>query len=92
MGSRLMNQIDHTAIHRRIEEIETLDDYTGWIRDLSEFAGKDVTIENPSTADYLESLSVLIADTKHMTPTEVSDPSISFKSMAKALYSALYYE
>lgn len=34
MGSRLMNQIDHTAIHRRIEEIETLDDYIGWIRRL----------------------------------------------------------
>ena len=87
-----MNQIDHTTIQGPIEEIETLEDYIGWIRDLSEFARKDATIENPSTADYLESLSAFITDTDRTAPMEIGGASLSFKSMAQALYGALYYE
>lgn len=87
-----MTQIDPTVIHERIDHIETLDDFIVWIRNLSAFAYADKVIENGATPDYLESLSAFIEASKHMTPMQVSGASISFKSMAQALFSALDYE
>jgi hypothetical protein len=87
-----MELTEHDALFERIDKIETLDDFVNWVRDLSAFAEADADIQNPATPLYLECLSAFMDASKHMTPLEVSEGSISFKSMARALMSALSYE
>lgn len=87
-----MKLTEHDALFGRIDKIETLDDFINWVRDLSAFAEVDADIQNPATPLYLECLSAVVEVSKHMTPLEVSGGSISLKSMARALMSALSYE
>ncbi len=77
----------------RIDRIETLDDFINWLRDLSQALEDDVvTTVNPWTPAYLECMSAWMEASKHMEPLEVSQGSISLKSMARTMISSLSYE